>query len=273
MTRTPSRQVPWAEPIWQVAPHTLESLAAGFAPISLQQMEAVALLNRVDTKFVMRSGQLLSALAELQSEYWMLSIDGQRLNHYRTLYFDTPDFALYHAHVNERAERYKVRSREYLDTRVSYLEVKQKTRKARTIKQRIPTERPVEQMTPELESWLRSVSALEGGELEPKLWNTFRRLTLVGKRGCERVTLDVDLVFAAGDQVVALEGVVIAEVKMETSERDSAFVEQMRAQRIRALGFSKYAMGVSMLYEQVKKNALKSKLLWVEKVMKGDGAR
>ena len=73
-----------------------------FRPISLDEMDAVALLNRIDTKFVMSTGQLMSALAALQTDYRILSIDDQRLNHYRTLYFDTPDFELYNLHC-ERA--------------------------------------------------------------------------------------------------------------------------------------------------------------------------
>ncbi len=66
---------------------------------------------------------------------------GKRLNHYRTLYFDTPDFELYLLHVNGRADRYKVRSREYTDTHLSYLEVKHRTPKDRTIKERLSTAR------------------------------------------------------------------------------------------------------------------------------------
>ncbi len=116
----------------------LTALAAGFDPISLKQMDSVALLNRVDTKFVMTANQLLTALAMVQSNYWMLEVKGQRLNHYRTLYFD-PDFELFLDHVTGRAERYKVRSREYTDSHLSFLEVKHKTRKDRTIKDRIPT--------------------------------------------------------------------------------------------------------------------------------------
>ena len=93
------------------SPHSsrLLSVVKGFAPISLDEMDAVALLNRIDTKFVMSTEQLVSALFALQSDYRILSINGQRLNHYRTLYFDTPDFELYNLHVNGRANRYKVR--------------------------------------------------------------------------------------------------------------------------------------------------------------------
>ena len=265
-----TKSQPWAlpQPAWIVPQTTVETLAANFAPISLKQMDAVALLNRVDTKFVMTTAQLMTALAQIQPDYWMLSIDGQRLNHYRTLYFDTPDFALYHAHVNERAERYKVRSREYVDSHLAFMEVKHKTRKDRTIKDRIPTTGQVVQMTPELGDWLRQVSPLNGGALEPKLWNTFTRLTLVSKQYTERVTLDIDLTFYTADRAARLNGLAIAEVKMDAANGDSPFLEQMRTQKIRQNGFSKYSVGVAMLYDQVKKNALKAKILWIEKMMK-----
>lgn len=252
---------------WVVAQPTVESLAENFAPISLKQMDAVALLNRIDTKFVLTTGQLLTALAAIQPYYWMLSIDGQRLNHYRTLYFDTPDFALYHAHVNERAERYKVRSREYVDTHLAFLEVKHKTRKDRTIKERIRTTGQVLQMTPDATHWLEQVSPLDGDVLEPKLWNTFTRLTLVGKHYTERVTLDIDLSFYTGSKIARMDGLAIAEVKMDASHGNSPFLEQMRSQKIRQNGFSKYSVGVAMLYDQVKKNALKAKMLWLGKLM------
>jgi hypothetical protein len=282
MTCSQPRQLPPTALVWHDAPRTLETVAAEFEPICLKQMDAVALLNRTDTKFIMPAGQLLDVLAQLVPAYRMLTINGQRLNHYRTLYFDTPDFALYTAHVNGRAERYKVRSREYTDTHLSFLEVKRKTRQDRTIKERLSTAQPTMQMTVETANWLRRVSPLDGGTLEPKLWNTFTRMTLVSKQHtctcvwrkcCERVTLDIDLTFYATDRVARLDGLSIAEVKMDSSCPASPFLVQMRDQRIRPHGFSKYAMGVALLYDHVKKNALKPDLLWIDKMTKGAGGR
>lgn len=259
-------EMPWA---WRPIPSPIATLAGGFAPISLQQMDSVALLNRIDTKFVLTVAQLRGALAALQADYSMLSIQGQRLNHYRTLYFDTPGFDLYHLHVNERAERYKVRSREYTDTHLSFLEVKHKTRKDRTVKERIATSQPAMEISPEMNHWLQGVCPLDGNTLEPKLWNTFTRLTLVSKQQCERLTLDLNLAFYTTDKMMFLEGLAIAEVKVDASHRCSPFLEQMHLHRIHPRGFSKYCLGVSLLYDQVKKNALKPKLLWIEKTLKG----
>ena len=264
---------PWALPDttcrWYSRPSALDALASSFEPISLEQMEAVALLNRTDTKFAMSTGQLLSALQGLQGDYWMLSVNGNRLNHYRTQYFDTPDFELYHLHVNGRADRYKVRSREYTDSHRAFLEVKHKNSKERTIKERIPTAQPVVEMSEDTENWLNGVFPYDSRALEPKLWNTFTRLTLVSKAYCERVTLDLDLTFYKGETLAQLSGIAIAELKMDANNRASPFMAQMRLQRIHPRGFSKYCIGVSLLYDDVKKNALKPRLLWVEKMTAG----
>lgn len=246
-----------------------QELAGGFEPISLAEMDGVALLNRLDTKYVMTTRQLWDALTNLQQDYWMLEVEGLRLNRYRTLYFDTPDFALYHAHVNKRPERYKVRSREYADSHLAFLEVKHRTRKDRTIKDRVRTPEQVIAMTAAMTDWLGSVSPVDGSTLEPKLWNSFLRMTLVNKQCCERVTLDLGLAFATDTRRLQLDGIAIAEVKMDGLSGASPFMLQMRAQRIHPRGFSKYAVGVALLYDGVKKNTLKPRLIWVEKMMKG----
>lgn len=272
-TKQQSRSPAWSlpQPAWGVASNTspLMDQTEKFAPIGLEQMEAVALLNRTDTKFVMTKAQLLGSLAVIQQDYWMLSVNGLRLNHYRTLYFDTPRFDLYNLHVTGRAERYKVRSREYTDSQLSYLEVKHKTRKDRTIKDRIRTARPVVQIDDIAENWLAGFFPYDSDDLEPKLWNTFTRLTLVSKQYTERVTLDVDLSFYTASKVVQSGEIAIAEVKMDSSGQASPFLKVMRTQKIHPSGFSKYCIGVSLLYDQVKKNAMKPKLLKIEKLSQG----
>ena len=273
-TQTQTHLQPWVLPgagqRWVTLQESLASLAGHYEPISLEQMEAVALLDRTDTKYVMSMGQLRQALAALQADYWMLAVEGKRLNHYRTLYFDTPGYQLYLMHVNGRADRYKVRSREYTDTHLSYLEVKHRTPKDRTVKQRMATSAPVTWLSAEAEDWLEGVFPYDSGALEPKLWNTFTRLTLVSKQLCERVTLDIDLAFYAGERMARLDNIAIAEVKMERGNCHSPFMRQMHAQKVHPRGFSKYVMGVGLLVEGVKKNALKPRLLWLDKMTRGE---
>jgi hypothetical protein len=254
---------------WVCEPSPLEKAAEHFDTITLEEMDAVALLNRTDTKFLMSAGQMLSLLPTLRSDYFMLSLPGHRLNRYRTLYFDTPAFDLYNLHVNGHGERCKVRSREYVDSNQSFLEVKHKTRKDRTIKVRVQTAQPMVAMNPQTVHWLQDIFPYNPRELEPKLMNTFTRITLVNHAACERVTLDVDIAFYTTAASVRLEGIAIAEVKRDALNCKSSFLEQMRVQRIHPYGFSKYCAGVAMLYEQVKKNYMKPRLLRIGKIMRG----
>lgn len=261
--------LPQTETNIQVEIEPLPTLVEKFAPTSLAEMDAVALLNRVDTKFVMPIDQLMEALSAVKSEYRMLEVAGHRLNHYRTLYFDTDWFDLYYLHINHRAEHYKVRSREYLDSNISFLEVKHRTQKNRTIKDRLATDQPITWMNDRAEQWLNGVFPFDSRRLEPRLWNTFTRLTLVNKQQCERVTIDVDLTFTWAQKSVRLDGIAVAEVKLAGLHCQSPFLVQMRKQHIHACGFSKYCVGTAMLYEEVKKNSLKSRLMWIKKVTKG----
>lgn len=267
--RRQSRGLPESAPARVTASSKLEAVLRGFTAISLEEMDSVALLNRVDTKYIIPITKLAPTLGFLQNDYNILTIKGKHCNHYRTLYFDTPDFDLFNMHVNGQADRYKVRSREYLDTHLSFLEVKHKTHKERTIKQRIATEQPVLRVYGDTEEWLDGVYPFETGDLEPKTWNNFTRITLVSMERCERVTVDMDITFFNANRFTRLDGIAVAEVKLDAQSRNSPFKLHMRSQHIQPEGFSKYCMGTSMLYDQVKKNSLKSSILWIEKVSKG----
>jgi hypothetical protein len=240
-----------------------------FAPISLAEMDSVALLDRIDTKYLLTHSQLLPVLASLTSQYRILEVNGNRINHYKTLYFDTMDFSCYRDHVNGMAERYKIRSREYTESNLSFLEIKQKTRKDRTVKERIRTEKPVKTLSANLNNWVNQILPLEDERFEPKLWNNFARITLVSPERCERVTIDTQLSFQSGSQRWNLDGIVVAEVKTDSSSQYSAFISEMRTRHIYPRSFSKYILGAARLFPQVKKNAIKPKLLLVEKMLNG----
>jgi hypothetical protein len=241
-----------------------------YAPISLREMADVALLNRTDTKFVMATSTLLAALRHLDKDYRVLQIEGMRLHQYETLYFDTADFDLYHRHHAGAADRYKVRSRAYVASDLSFLEVKHKTNKKRTIKDRLQTPHMQTRVNRETAVFLHNHYPHEAAELLPVLWNNFSRITLVSVHRAERLTLDFDLSFRWGQRQTVLPGVAIAEVKREGFTQNSDFIRQMRASGVRPTAFSKYCLGVNYLYPQLKQNNFKPRHLLMQKIMKGE---
>jgi hypothetical protein len=229
-------------------------------------MDHVALLRRTDTKYLLGEEQLFRALAGLGDCYRILQIDGRRLHRYRTLYFDTQDLSLYRQHHDGWRVRYKVRKRAYADAGLAFLEIKRKIDAHTTVKSRVRTRALSARIARDAEPFLRTHYPYRVQELEAKLFNAFQRITLVSKRSVERLTVDVDLRFLWNGARLPLPGLAIAEVKQDGFSVDSAFVRQMRALGVRATGFSKYCIGVSMLYPQ-KHNRFKPQLGQIDRLL------
>lgn len=230
-----------------------------FRPITLAEMDAVALQDRQETKFVLDLALLIDLLPALAADYSVLNVAGERLSRYRTLYFDTPNLDLYRSHQAGKPTRFKVRSREYVETHTSFLEVKKRTNRKRTLKRRMMTNGLVTALGGVGAGFVDDEFPFEAGLLTPVLWNRYQRMTLVGLTRLERITLDLALDFeGAGDFAsmgsAALPGVVIAEVKQPRLTRDSPFLEFLRGAHVRATSFSKYCMGVTMLIPGVPSN-------------------
>ena len=246
---------------WQSA------LLQSFDAIRLSEMDNVALLRRTDTKYLLSEEQLFRALSRLTDHYRILEIDGRRLHRYRTLYFDTQNLALYLQHHNGWRNRYKVRERVYADSDLAFLEIKHKINANTTIKSRMRTRELSSQIARGDESFLRTHYPYQVEELEAKLFNTFQRLTLVSTHSVERLTVDVGLRFLWNGARMSLAGIAIAEVKQDGFSMDSEFVRQMRALGVRATRFSKYCIGVSMLYPEVKYNRFKPQFRQIAKLL------
>jgi len=244
----------------------VQKIAQSFDPITLAEMDEVKLLNRTDTKFVFSANDLPGLLIEVMPHYRLLEVADLRLNRYRTLYYDTPDFSLYRNHQNGKLNRYKVRIRKYLDSDLCFLEIKFKSNKGRTDKKRIRINDFEDVLSQSSRDYITEVMRGRTIPLEAKLWNNFTRLTLVSRTDPERLTIDLGLGFEAEQRKGNMSKVVIAEVKQEKASRDSAFVSTIKSHLIRPMGFSKYCMGTALLFRELKQNSFKQRFLAVNKL-------
>ena len=105
-----------------------------YSIISLEEMNEVRLMNRVDRKFCFNRVDLQEILDTVSDDYYMLHIDTEHMLHYSTIYFDTSANDMFNAHHNGKLNRYKVRKRKYDISGKSFLEVKFTNNKGRTIK-------------------------------------------------------------------------------------------------------------------------------------------
>lgn len=246
--------------------HSLETAVAQFPATTLEEMSGVALLDRFDTKYILRADTAVALLAGLADDYRALDVAGARLQPYRTVYFDTPRFSLYRAHHSDLANRYKVRSREYVVSGLSFIEIKRKEKRDRTVKERIATAGFVRELGQAESGFVEANTPLPVSALTPTLLNSFRRLTLVSSVREERATLDFGLTFHADGRSIALPNLVVAEVKAAGRGRNSELARALREHGIRPSRFSKYCVGVAMLYPGQKHNRFNPELLQVQRI-------
>ncbi len=228
-----------------------------FEPIGLAQTNAAAgLMRRIDTKYVIRPNQLESVLLPWASTHRILEIDGRRIFHYHSVYYDTPGLDHYHAHHAGVATRMKFRRRDYTDSQLSFYELKCRSNNGVTDKQRVQTEEAgqwPERLTDMLHQHPRYK---EKKDMQETLWVDYDRITLVSKQGGERVTIDMNLNYRAQGREVSYPDRVVIEVKhvrgVRSEERD-----RFRRLGIRPGSISKYCLGVLSLYPQVKQNRFK----------------
>jgi len=244
-------------------------------------MESVKLMNRIDTKFAVPLSLLPAILEAAKESYYIQQIDGKRIATYDTLYYDTDTLDMYIRHHDRQLVRQKIRVRQYVDSRLTFLEIKRKNNKGRTKKKRIVV--PGFELTADTQSVLKhkkkadetvTIEQFIGTQsryawdiLSPHLWTKFRRITLVNKAKTERLTMDLDLVW---ENVVTgvsntFANLVIVELKRDGNAR-SPMIAIMQNLRIHPLKISKYCIGTALTTPDIKKNRFKSKIRKIEKL-------
>lgn len=252
----------------------ISSVLNKFQPISLKEMDDVALLDRTDTKFTFSDKLLDTFLSELQPDYRVLEVEGNRSTSYETLYYDTKNFDFYLLHHNQKLNRFKARFRKYVESNLVFFEVKFKSNKGRTIKKRVKEDAIYFTLSGKEKELFEKVTRLKAEHFLPQLWVNYKRTTFVSKKLDERLTIDTDLTFREGVSsefaaTYSLTGLVIAEVKQKKISFSSPFVRMMHREHIRKLSMSKYCIGVSSLHPELKNNNFKAKILTINKILHG----
>ena len=94
-------------------------------------------MNRIDTKYAVPISVLPAILEAAQADYFAQEIDGQRIATYDTMYYDTDTLDMYVRHHDRQLVRQKIRVRQYVESDLTFLEIKRKNNKGRTKKKRI----------------------------------------------------------------------------------------------------------------------------------------
>ena len=246
----------------------LTDILSTFAPISLEQMSEVKLMNRIDRKFVTTTDRLYKLLQMARQDYYIQEIDGERNPEYDTTYFDTVAFDMYNQHQWNHANRQKIRFRTYCISGLQFMEVKTKNNHGRTKKKRMEVS-DMNVCESEKRTFLSKHLRYQADTLQPVLNNHFHRITLVNKAKTERLTIDSALCFhnLVSGKDKDMGNLVIIELK-----RDglcySPVLEMLRQLHIHPHGFSKYCMGSALTgQDHLPVNRFKCKLIEINKLV------
>lgn len=224
--------------------------------VTLEELnESAELLTRIDRKYVVSPEILAEVLTARRGDLSALEIRGKREGSYRSVYYDTPEFASYLAAARRRPRRFKVRTREYLDSGAAAVEVKLRSTRGDTVKHRLWLDGglgrgPVDPAVIEYAATFSAVADV-AHRLRPALTTTYVRTTLLGPTG--RITIDegVGAEDLRGSQC-GFDGCLIVETK---SIGGAGLIDrELWARGIRPARLSKYATSLAALHPDLPAN-------------------
>ncbi len=249
----------------------IDQLAA-FAPITLEEMDSIKLMNRIDSKFLTDESHLQEILkAAAKAGYRALETEDERISPYNSVYYDTLSLRMFSDHHNKRLVRQKVRTREYVNSGDAFLEIKRKNNKGRTSKKRIsiPKEELMDFSSDKHAcDYLAEKSWFHAEELNPVLETRFSRITLVNPAKTERLTIDTNLIFYnfRSGKGATLYDAVIIELK-----QDGRLNSQMKGilldYRVKPMRISKYCIAVTLTEPTARCGRFKLKVRTIEKTI------
>lgn len=247
----------------------LQTQLTPFKTITLSEIDKVKLMRRVDTKYVFHLNQLPLVFEQFYQHYYLVEINGIAVQDYKTVYFDTPNYQFYLQHHNGIKNRFKVRFRTYINSDLSFLEVKHKTNKKETIKSRLEQAAIFEKLNNQHSDFISTKISKPFDNLTPSLGNRFNRITLVSKNFDERITIDsgISLVDLRNNTEKECRNLCIIETKRDIHMRNNTSARALQKLRIKPSGFSKYCMGLALTNAHIKKNLFKPRLLKFKSIL------
>ncbi|MFJ5956789.1 polyphosphate polymerase domain-containing protein [Paenarthrobacter sp. NPDC092416] len=218
-----------------------------------------ALLTRVDRKYLVPSATARKIMSTFTAETRVLEMDGSRTFAYDSVYFDTPGLDSYLLAAHGRRRRFKIRTRTYLDSAVSFLEVKTEGAREATVKERIPYELcDRDRLTDEGLAYVNETLAATLGDanfgpLEPVLSTRYDRTTLFLPESGSRATIDSDVTWQRPDgQPWILDDAVVIETKSGSAA--GPLDRHLWANGVRPCRISKFATGMAALHPELPAN-------------------
>jgi len=237
----------------------IEKVLTPFERLGLNDFGDGRFAERRDRKFPCHINKISKVVEGLQDHYDIITPNDDSVSSIETLYFDTPDYAFFQAHHRGKARRLKVRIRKYPDTKTSFLEVKMKSAKGLTLKERVISPFESDSLEGEMQTFLEEQGVKYSSQLEPVLEVNYRRFSFVSKDRVERFSIDFEVEFSNDNGKGNFGDLAVVEVKQPYLET-SPIVKKLRSIGVREASLSKYCLSLSALRPELKSNRFKPAL-------------
>ena len=237
----------------------IEHILAPFERLGLNDFGDGRFAERRDRKFPCHIDQIAEVIEGLHDQYDLITPNDDFISSIGTLYFDTPDYDFFQDHHRGKGNRLKVRFRKYPDTKTSFLEVKKKSIKGLTLKERVLSPFDSKVINTEMRTFLEENGIKSSSSLEPVLEVNYRRFSFISKNRVERFSIDFEIEFCNSNGQGNFGDLAIVEVK-QPSLKTTTIIKKLRDCHIREASISKYCLSLSTLIPDLKSNRFKPAL-------------
>ncbi len=247
-------------------PDCIVQAVSPFEKIELEALPAEILMKRFDRKFLCHKDDIAAFLKLITQDYQNITAAGQSISPYSSQYLDTADLSFFKAHHARRATRSKIRIRKYSNTGTAFMEVKMKNNKGFTRKERTRVGYNDSLLSSTSRTFLANYFPEEVlKSLGATVAIHYHRIALIDTVLNERVSIDFRISTEQDGRSAHFGDVAIIEVKTDAIRRSPA-VAALRSLSIREFSFSKYCLSMTLLHKNLKSNAFKPNLHYLQKI-------
>jgi hypothetical protein len=137
-------------------------------------------------------------MKKFKDSHFILSIKNNSIFTYDNTYMDSDDLYFFHQHEQGKKSRSKVRTREYVDSKIAFFECKQREGTlVRKFRYDIPLTETKEMTNTDQAFYQNLCTSLKlpygHMRIKPTMRTLYKRITLCSKKSDERITIDFDI--------------------------------------------------------------------------------
>lgn len=247
-------------------PDALSLALDDFDVISLEDIIKGGQMVRIDRKYVFHIDQVTEVLKGMESEYSIVKVAGNKISTYKSHYFDTIDFLFFNQHQRGLVPRDKLRFRTYPSTETTFFEIKHKSNKNITQKDRILRKDDSLVLDKTIQQFIRNgISKIDPKTLQLSARIDYHRIQFISKDQRERFSIDININSSLDGHHVDFGPIAILEIK-QYKRFPSPMVVEMRKLRHFEVSLSKYCVSLTLLKPDLKSNRFNEIVRLIKKI-------